>query len=498
MKALIVTCLLLVALPSFAQETYQKPTVAAAQEALTRLGYDVGEVDGLWGSKTRAALNELRLQNGLAPADDFVGSSLALIHRLSPGETTLPNPGIVVADAGERRAFLSLPENRVNAANWCPAKVDEVPSLAELLEQDPVAVVSTSAGPKNYISHGDDWMTPIAQTVLGAHNRCIAGDDGRCEDIIRLLSDWAAADALEPAISPRASGEFDNISWMANSLLRSFIFAYADARQLVPVDPAEEAVVLDWLKRRIDQYNYIHSAGHGPGSIRYTEASNHALAAMMPGMAFGALVGDRSMMEGAFETWQLALSEMRPDGSLPTETKRGARSLQYSNFQLAQLISTAEVAQAQGIDLYGQASPEQSIPKAVDFLLDAYEDFDVVAGYAEVNEGSPSDDYTIPYIIQMHFGWMPAYYEQFGADENIDRMSTMMIDPRICSPEAEDENKLSGADRICAGDEPVPFHKVLDLGGGSVGEAANYFMGYPAQCLQGVTRSWPVEGLSDL
>ena len=206
------------------------------------------------------------------------------------------------------------------------------------------------------------------------------------------------------------------------------------------------------------------------------------------------------MMEGALGNWRLALSNLRLDGSMPTETRRGARSLQYTNFQLAQLISTAEVAHNQGIDLYADATGEQSIPKAVEFLLSAYEDFDVVSEYASVNEGSPSDDFTIPYIIQMHFGWLPSYYARFGADNNIERMSTLLIDERICSDEGQGENKMSRSDRVCSGNsgQPVPFTRMLDLSGGTVGEGANNFMGYPAQCLQGTTKSWPVAPLSSL
>jgi peptidoglycan hydrolase-like protein with peptidoglycan-binding domain len=156
MKAVILGCMMLFASSALADEYYEKSTVIAAQEALVRLGYDVGEIDGLWGSKTRTALNQLRLQSGLPSAEDFTGSSLALIHRLSPGETTLPNPGILITDPVERRAFLELPENRSNSYSWCPGKVDEVPTLAELLKLEPIAVVTAKTGLKYYISREDD------------------------------------------------------------------------------------------------------------------------------------------------------------------------------------------------------------------------------------------------------------------------------------------------------------------------------------------------------
>ena len=480
---------------SLSAEPYGPATVMAAQEALTRLGYDVGNADGKWGAKSRKALNELREKNGLPPADGFAGSSLELIHRLSPGATTLPHPGIMVTDPVERRAFLTLPANTsVARTSWCPAKVDEVDTLGQLLARQPVAVVNSTSGPQGYITHGDDWFTPIMQTLIGAHDLCLVGVDESCKEIVSLMSKWASADALAPG-AKRSQERFEDISWIANSFLRNFIFAYADARKLTPVGATEDAAILDWLKRRIDEYHYIRPSGQEFGTINYTEASNHALAHMMPALAFGALVGDRSMMEGAFDTWRTVLETMRADGSLPLEARRGARSLQYTNFQLAQLISTAEVAWSQDIDLYAQApSAEKTIPKAVEFLLDAYENFDTVEPYAKANIAAPSDDYSIPYIIQMHVGWLPTYFARFGADDNVRRMGTLTIDARICSSEATSENKLSRADRVCAGNtgEPVSFVSMLALGGGNVGEAPNYFMGYPAQCLQGQTPSWPV------
>lgn len=493
MRTLLAGLFVLLSLvPALGAAPYEAQTVKAAQEALTRLGFEVGTADGVWGSKTRKALNELREQNGLPPADSLTGSSLALIHRLSPGATTLPHPGTVVIDAVARRAYLTSPNRSIARSQWCPAEVDDVQPVSELLEHEPIAIIDTAANPDvNYIAHGDDWYTPIMQSMLGAYDMCLAGDDKSCQDITGLMTKWAAADALKPG-AKRNNRRWDDISWIGNSLLRNFIFAYADARKLTPVDPVDEATILDWLKRRIDEYHYNIPSGN-EGEVSYTEAGNHALANMMSGMAFGSLVGDRSMMEDAFASWRVAMGYMRDDGSLPTETRRGARALQYSNFHLAQMISVAEVAAAQDIDLYGEFPAEKSFPKMVEYLLDAYENFDKVTVYSEYNEGSPGD-YHIPYIIQMHFGWIPTYFAHYGDDANIDRMRTATIDGRICSQEAMDENKLSGGERICDGNqgEPVPFLTVLTKGGGTIGESANYFMGYPAQCAQGTTLTWPM------
>src|SRR5262245_52143514 len=78
--------------PASAAPIYAKPTIQTAEEALVRLGYQVGKPDGVWDAKTEGAMNALRAANGLPPAKGFSGSSLALLHKLSPGGQTLPHP----------------------------------------------------------------------------------------------------------------------------------------------------------------------------------------------------------------------------------------------------------------------------------------------------------------------------------------------------------------------------------------------------------------------
>src|SRR5262245_61335308 len=110
LRHLILAALLFaLAAPALAAPPYQKDVITAAQEALVRLGYDPGAIDGAWGAKARAAMNALREANGLPPAKDFTGSSLALIHKLSPGPTTLPNPGLLITDPVARQSVLKTP-----------------------------------------------------------------------------------------------------------------------------------------------------------------------------------------------------------------------------------------------------------------------------------------------------------------------------------------------------------------------------------------------------
>lgn len=469
-------------------QSYEARTVETVQEALVRLGYDPGPIDGQWGGKARAATNALREANGLPPTKELAGSSLELVHRLSPGETTLPHPGILITDPAERRLALPGLNGTDPAYYLCQPRVGDGERIEDVIAGGPIAEAKATVSGRGYITRNDDWFTPIAHAVTGAHNLCIAGNDNACTNITTLMADWAAADALKSGVKRSSVREFDDTSWAANTVLRSLIFAYADARRLTPLSPEGDATVLDWLKRRVDEFHHIEPSGNKAGSIYFAEASNHALANMMPAAAFGAMVGDRSMMEPALERYRLVLSELRPDGSMPTEAKRGARALHYTNFQIGQLLSTAALLQAQQIDPSGpEAADGKTIPRAVSFALDAYENFDLLKPYAKTNEGpGPSEDYTIPYVKPFHLGWVPAYVALFGEDENRQRMSTLAIDARICSDRAEEEEKLPNG--VCGQLGPQP---PLERVGALWGTADLVNMGYSAACLQG-DGSWPV------
>lgn len=61
-------------------------SIREAQLLLSKLGYDPGPVDGLWGRKTLTALNALRADKGLPPVTRLEHSSDALLRRLSPAD----------------------------------------------------------------------------------------------------------------------------------------------------------------------------------------------------------------------------------------------------------------------------------------------------------------------------------------------------------------------------------------------------------------------------
>ena len=60
-------------------------TIRAVQTQLRELGFRPGPTDGIWGPRTRAALNELRAKHNLPPVNRYGKSSASLLERLGRG-----------------------------------------------------------------------------------------------------------------------------------------------------------------------------------------------------------------------------------------------------------------------------------------------------------------------------------------------------------------------------------------------------------------------------
>lgn len=478
----LVAALLIFSLPSFAARaapSYVRATIIAAQEALARLGYDVGRPDGKWGAKSRSAMNEVRQKNGLPPADDFSGSSMALLHRLSPGETTLPRPGFFVVDVAARRAWLK--EHPDVARSHCPAVIGVGGPLAYTKVMTDTLV--DAAGQPG----SADWFSRLGESIVGAQDACMAGDDKSCQVIVDTLDKWAKKDALRTEL-PLSDPRYENTKAAANYTLRGLIISYGLARQVTPLSPDREAAVLDWLKSRVDQFHHIFPDDHPYGDPRAHRVANHGTANFVPAIAFGILVGDRSMLEPGIEQWREALHYMRKDGSFPTEMNRGGAWFGYSGLQMAHMLSTQTLVAPQGIDIQGDLDPNRySLRKALGFMLDAVQDFDVAYKYSK-DDFLPRDNMTprIPQISDYMLGFIPSYIARYGRDENITRMRTATIDGEICDASAQSEGKFSSY-ALCtpAKGAPISFGEAYL----STFPSPHWHMGYSAGCLEG-TETW--------
>ncbi len=397
-----------------------------------------------------------------------------------PGARTISQPGLVVTDPEARRSYLQAEGEPVRLRH-CRNRLN-LPTLDG--SETPVTQFTEEATTGGYISDGEDWMSPMAEKLVMSGMECLANSDRACEQIVDTVLNWAQADALQTPV-PRRSGseDFDGVAWMANVVLTPMIVNYATARQLVEVDPADDAQIVDWLYDRANHYNFV--VGHdGPEVDRFNkEARNHALAATMPIVALGSLIGDSAMLDKGIERWQAALSSMRDDGSFPTETQRGARSLHYTGAQLSHLHALAEMSRAQGVDLYDVAgSNGQTIHDAVAFAVQAWGDYDLVRDYAAVNHASPgSPDSPYATFFEGYFSWLPAYAERFPDHENIEAIRGTELDSVICSEGHIADGKSDDWWCSAAGKRPLTIPSMLHDQSTRFA-VGSHWMGYMSGC----------------
>jgi poly(beta-D-mannuronate) lyase len=148
---------------------------------------------------------------------------------------------------------------------------------------------------------------------------------------------------------------------------------------------------------------------------------------------------------------------MRPDGSLPLETARGSRALSYQRHAITSLVAIAEMAAAQGYDLYGVEGPEgQSIHRAIAFLLDGIDQTSLVWPYARENDNPGTyRNYKVQDLGFMtkrghdrhYMAWTEPYLARFPNTELADRLRQALAEFGPAEPPLIDD--YSGGNMSC-------------------------------------------------
>ena len=245
------------------------------------------------------------------------------------------------------------------------------------------------------------------------------GDVAAREAVVDNLVRWAKGDALGRFKKEPTATMYYNL----DRTLLPVIVAYSLVRDHPDVAGDDRLRIEQWLDQLVWR--------RGPGRERDPDLSssqnNHRYLSDSVTMAWGILRGDDEAFRSGIERYLAALGQMRRDGSLPLETARGSRALSYQRHAIASLVAIAEMAAAQGYDLYGIEGDEgQSIHRAIRFLLDGIDDPAIVWRYAteNVNPG-PHRNYKVQDLGFMkrrghgrhYMAWVEAYRARFPTSE---------------------------------------------------------------------------------
>ena len=334
----------------------------------------------------------------------------------NPGVSSMiTKPGVVAVDASARRLELT----EADALDMClPTSGHIKPDIMHKVKMDPDVGL-------------DERYLRISTFFRRAGSACLQGNAESCHEIQLFSLDWARNSRLR---GPRG-GEDDDHFWehtlsINMRLLNPMMAALGVAEQFSPLSASERAVLDPWLKRKVDQYEHDlrgegYYSGGKDGTTARKAANNHAVQSSIAAMSYGAWSGDESYFKTGIEQWHITLRSMRKDGSLPVETRRGARALFYHGRTTAALMQLAERAAVQGIDLHSMTpSPSKNIHQAVKFFIDAIEEPDIVMKYAKANRyPGPQKNYKIQDLgADSTFGWVSVYMARFPDHPNTQRL----------------------------------------------------------------------------
>jgi len=209
---------------------------------------------------------------------------------------------------------------------------------------------------------------------------------------VEALAAWARAGALLGNVNQQ--GSYERVWTLAGLAL-----AYLKVRDVPSVDPAARAAVDAWLVKVADAAK--------PGEARpgrMSDANNHADWAALAVAAAGAGAHDRALYDWGLARGRVGIAQIRSDGLMPLELTRGAMALHYHLFALAPLVILAELAEANGADLY--AEDHGAIGRLASRVIDGLRDpapFAAAAGVAQQVRPPRGPD----------LAWAEPYYARF-------------------------------------------------------------------------------------
>lgn len=228
---------------------------------------------------------------------------------------------------------------------------------------------------------------------------------------------WSKANSVRTTALDQGGSPFS--SYALTSLLKPVALFWPQLAQDPAIAPADRTAVNAWLTpllatsaqaQRLSNYYGTLSA-----SVRMMDAISRQ---------------DHGAFAETVERYYIALNQLREDGSIPEEAKRGPCSLTYTNLALNNLVQLAESASTQGYDLYSLTAGTRSLHTAIQFFLDASDTPALLTRYYEPNAGcnllstAPLDQsvFNIAPAAGNATSWMEIYLARFPKSPLADRL----------------------------------------------------------------------------
>ena len=260
---------------------------------------------------------------------------------------------------------------------------------------------------------------------------CGGGNIKACENVKKVILDWAKADAAQRTGPSDHEGRHWNDTLTVNLWIASPMMAgYSFAKQIITISDEEDKIIKDWFKKIVKKNKHLmYSMTYKDGTQAKgvpKRAHNHALSSAMSHMQLGILLNDSKLFRKAFLNYEAAIKYQRKDGSMPIETRRGGRAMFYQARAMTALTSIAIIAENQGYNIWDYEYKGKNFHNIVKFFIDFTENNEIVFKYAkEMKAPGPARDYKrqdLDGSSSSNWGWLSAYATRFPNHENIQRL----------------------------------------------------------------------------
>tara|TARA_B100000927_G_scaffold286378_1_gene277782 strand:- start:45 stop:1238 length:1194 start_codon:yes stop_codon:yes gene_type:complete len=301
-----------------------------------------------------------------------------------------------------------------------------------------------------YVNQTTNPVTPVikvnAPSGYGLDNRfmfalnkfenfkrpCGGGNVEACENVKRVILDWAKSDAAKrTGPSDHESRHWNDTLtvnlWVASPMMAGYSFA----KQRINVPNEEDKIIKDWFKKIVKKNQHLmyelKTYKQGTQAIGVPRsAHNHALSSAISHMQLGILLNDNKLFKKAFRNYENAIRYQRKDGSMPIETRRGGRAMFYQGRAMNALSVIAIIAENQGYNIWEYNYKGKDFHNIVKFFIDFTENNEVVFKYAkEMKSPGPAKNYKVQDLdsrSSSNWGWLYSYVTRFPDHENVQRL----------------------------------------------------------------------------
>ena len=259
---------------------------------------------------------------------------------------------------------------------------------------------------------------------------CSGGNREACENVKRIILEWAKADAAKRTGPSDHEGRHWNDTLTVNLYIASpMLAAYSFVKQVVEVPSEEDQIIKKWFMKIVKKnkhlmYDQIYKKNTQAAGVP-KRAHNHALSSAISHMELGVLLNDEKLFRKAFKNFEAAIKYQRKDGSLPIEVRRGGRAMFYQGRAMNALAVIAIIAENQGYNIWDYEYKGKNYHNLVRFFIDFTENNEIVFKYAkEMKSPGPAKDYKTQDLNRSssNWGWLYAYVTRFPDHDNTKRI----------------------------------------------------------------------------